>query len=111
MTTSTSAPPDEVASPRPEAARHNPRDAGSLEAVEVEQLRDELARLRNQVANLQVALHTSRRIGMAIGILMGSRRLDIDDAFQSLRSASQRRHRKLRDIAEEVLHTSDFDSS
>jgi hypothetical protein len=56
-------------------------------------------------ANLQVALASNRRIGTAIGILMAHRRITDDAAFELLRAASQRGHRKLRDIAEDVVLT------
>jgi hypothetical protein len=55
--------------------------------------------------NLQIALQTNRRIGAAIGILMTREGLTYDQAFVAMRGASQRRHRKLRDVAEEVLYT------
>jgi hypothetical protein len=57
------------------------------------------------VANLQLALATNRRIGTAIGILMAHRRITDEAAFDLLRDASQRTHRKLREIADEVVLT------
>ena len=56
-------------------------------------------------ANLQVALASNRRIGTAIGILMAHQRITDAAAFELLREASQRTHRKLRDIAEDVVLT------
>jgi hypothetical protein len=56
-------------------------------------------------ANLQLALASNRRIGTAIGILMAHRRITDSAAFELLREASQRDHRKLRDIAEDVILT------
>jgi hypothetical protein len=56
-------------------------------------------------ANLQVALTSNRRIGIAIGILMAHHRITDTAAFELLREASQRAHRKLRDIAEDVVLT------
>ena len=61
-----------------------------------------------RIENLEIALRTSRRIGVAIGVLMGQHGWTEDEAFAALRSASQRRHRKLRDIAEEVALTGDL---
>lgn len=55
--------------------------------------------------NLQVALASNRRIGTAVGILMAQRRITDDAAFDLLRVTSQRTHRKLRDIAEDVVLT------
>ncbi len=43
--------------------------------------------------------------GTAIGILMAHRRITDTAAFELLRDASQRGHRKLRDIAEDVVLT------
>ncbi len=56
-------------------------------------------------ANLQIALSSNRRIGTAIGILMAHRRITDAAAFELLREASQRGHRKLRDVAEDVVLT------
>jgi AmiR/NasT family two-component response regulator len=42
---------------------------------------------------------------MAIGILMAIRRIGQDEAFDLLRRVSQRTNRKLREIADEVVHT------
>jgi hypothetical protein len=56
-------------------------------------------------ANLETALQSSREIGMALGILMAHRKVTHEDAFDMLRSASQNLHRKLRDVASEVMET------
>lgn len=64
-----------------------------------------LAVERERSANLEVALGSSRQIGMAMGILMSSRLLTADQAFEELRAASQHLHRKIRDIAGEVMDT------
>lgn len=53
-------------------------------------------------ANLRQALSTSRQIGAAIGILMSTRKITEDEAFDLLRVASQHLNRKLRDIADDV---------
>jgi hypothetical protein len=55
--------------------------------------------------HLEVALESSRLIGMAMGVLMSSRLLTADQAFEALRRASQHTGRKLRDIAREVTDT------
>lgn len=60
---------------------------------------------RDKIANLELALATARRIGAAIGILMARQQLTADQAFDVLRDASQQRHRKLREIADELLLT------
>lgn len=66
---------------------------------------DDLAVARDKIENLEIALLTSRRIGMAIGILMHSRMVTEEEAFDLLRQASVRTSRKVRDIADEVVHT------
>ncbi|MFQ1003105.1 ANTAR domain-containing protein [Modestobacter sp. SSW1-42] len=62
-----------------------------------------------QVGNLETALKTSRVIGMAMRILMVRRNLTEAAAFEALTQASQHRNRKLRDIADEVVHTGDLE--
>jgi hypothetical protein len=57
--------------------------------------------------NLERALTSNRRIGMAIGILMTRRGLTDEQAFDCLRQASQRDNIKLRDVAETVIYTGD----
>lgn len=66
-----------------------------------------LARAMNhdEAANLNVALSSSREIGIALGILMTTHRVSEQDAFSMLRVASQHAHRKLRDIAADVAMT------
>lgn len=61
--------------------------------------------LSAQNEHLRLALDSNRDIGAAIGILMYSRKVTREAAFELLRSTSQRQHRKLRDVAEEVLRT------
>lgn len=65
---------------------------------------------RHRADHLNVALVSGRRIGAAIGILMASRRLTEQQAFEALRVSSQRGNRKLRDVAEDVLLTGELPS-
>jgi hypothetical protein len=65
---------------------------------------------RHRADHLDRALMSGRRIGAAIGILMASRRLTEQQAFDALRVASQRGNRKLRDVAEDVLLTGELPS-
>lgn len=58
-----------------------------------------------RVDNLEIALQSSRRIGMAIGILMASNGVSETDAFGCLVQASQQRNRKLAQVAEDVVAT------
>jgi hypothetical protein len=60
---------------------------------------------RERAQNLEIALQTNRRIGMAIGVLMGQHKLTDEQAFDALRHASQHQDRKLRDVADEVIWT------
>jgi ANTAR domain len=55
--------------------------------------------------HLAIALRTSRRIGEAIGVLMGVHKITSDQAFELLSHASQQSNRKLRDVALDVLQT------
>jgi len=60
---------------------------------------------REHAANLEIALQSSREIGMALGILMAHHKVTGDGAFDLLRGASQNLHRKLREVAVEVMET------
>jgi len=60
---------------------------------------------QDEASNLGSALNSSRRIGTAMGVLMAHHKVTEQVAFGMLRSASQRLHRKLRDIAVEVVET------
>jgi GAF domain-containing protein len=64
---------------------------------------------REKIANLEVALETSRDIGLAMGVLMISHKITREQAFDLLRIASQRSHRKLRDIANDVCESGTLD--
>lgn len=94
-------------------ARADVRREGRLELelraigvnAELRVLAEELAEARRRVANLELALQTNRRIAMAIGIIMARRGLPEDGAFEVLREASQQTHRKLRDIADDIVYT------
>lgn len=69
------------------------------------QSRADLAAANQRVENLEKALQTCRRIGMALGILMAGRGLTDTDAFHCLAQASQQQNRKLAHIAEHVIYT------
>jgi hypothetical protein len=60
---------------------------------------------QERAEDLQRALETSRRIGIAIGVLMAHHQLTQTQAFDLLRVASQSTNRKIRDIAEDVTLT------
>jgi GAF domain-containing protein len=63
------------------------------------------ARHRGKVDNLELALRTSRQIGMAMGILMSTHKVSEEQAFGLLRIASQNTHRKLSEMAAGVVET------
>jgi hypothetical protein len=60
---------------------------------------------QDTATNLESALGSSRRIGAAIGVLMAHHKVTEDVAFDMLRTSSQHLHRKLRDIAADVVET------
>jgi hypothetical protein len=60
---------------------------------------------QDQAINLSRAVESNREIGVAMGILMANKRQTQEQAFTDLRIASQHLHRKLRDIATEVIYT------
>lgn len=55
--------------------------------------------------NLESALESSRQIGIALGVLMAHHKVTQEASFDLLRSASQNLHRKLRDVAADVVET------
>jgi hypothetical protein len=60
---------------------------------------------RVRADNLVLALESSRRIGAAVGVLMAMSHCTYDQAFERIRSTSQRTHRKLREVAEDIILT------
>lgn len=61
------------------------------------------AREHRNVQDLESALHTSRQIGTAVGIVMVRQGLGQDEAFDFLVDASQRLNRKIRDLADAIV--------
>lgn len=64
-----------------------------------------LVEAEDHSTNLETALQSSREIGIALGVLMAHRKVTHDEAFAMLRGVSQNLHRKLRDVAAEVMET------
>jgi AmiR/NasT family two-component response regulator len=95
--------------------RHRPTDGEALLAqlaldravatIHAEQLRSRAEAATELAANLQVALASSREIGMAMGIVMDRHKLSSDQAFQLLTRISQHRQRRVREIAVEIAET------
>ena len=73
----------------------------------IEELKTEGMVSQAQVEDLRAALHTSRTIEAALGIVMANRRVTEVDAFKILAKASQDRNRKLRVIADDIVATGD----
>jgi ANTAR domain len=67
--------------------------------------RSRLAAAEDRAAQLERALVSNRRIGIAIGVLMARLQLTDVAAFELLRRISQHRNVKLRELAEEVIYT------
>jgi GAF domain-containing protein len=64
---------------------------------------DAHAQLTEHARNMRVAMDSRAVIEQAKGVLMAQRHVDADQAFDMLREASQRYNRKLRDIAEGIV--------
>lgn len=77
--------------------------------VELADLRTQLEETRARCLQLEQALDSNRRIGMAIGVLMSQLHLREGEAFDRLRVASQTGNLKLRDVAETVILTGTLD--
>ncbi|WNV75557.1 GAF and ANTAR domain-containing protein [Geodermatophilus sp. DSM 44513] len=65
-------------------------------------------RARSEADNLQAALESRGVIDQAKGILMERYRLTADQAFQLLTRASMGANRKVRDIADQLVHTGEL---
>jgi GAF domain-containing protein len=66
---------------------------------------------QERINNLEQALESNREIGVAMGVLMSRQLLTREQAFDLLRMASQRSHRKLREVAYDVVETGELDLS
>jgi AmiR/NasT family two-component response regulator len=71
----------------------------------LEQTLAALETANSRADNLEIALQSNRRIGIAIGILMSSRQLSEADALDCLVQASQGQNRKLAHVADDVART------
>ena len=60
---------------------------------------------QERLAHTEFALATCRDISVAMGVLMGTRGIDRDAAFDVLRTASQSSQIKIRDLAVEYLRS------
>ena len=64
---------------------------------------------RSMAQNLEVALESRAVIDQAKGVLMERYKFTADQAFQALAAVSMRSNTKVRDIAERLIHTGEFD--
>lgn len=62
----------------------------------------------DRVENLEKALQSNREIGVALGVLMSRYAITQQQAFDLLRTVSQRSHRKLRELASDVAFTGEL---
>jgi AmiR/NasT family two-component response regulator len=85
--------------------RSDPDIDGLQRALSYQELLAELARERERTVNLELALRTNRDIGTAMGIVMVRMGLTAELAFEVLRKASQQTHRKLAEVAADVVYT------
>jgi GAF domain-containing protein len=60
-------------------------------------------RHQEKIVHMERALRTSRRIGVALGIVMATRGVDLDDAWDVLSTASQRSNTKVSELADQVV--------
>ena len=79
--------------------------AGGPAAVELAALRTRAEAAEDRADNLERALLTNRRIGMAIGILLERLRVTEEQAFDVLRRESMRQNVRLAQVAEQVVYT------
>ena len=70
---------------------------------EIASLRAALVREQARADQLKASIKTARRIGMAVGVLMGRDALSEEAAFVALEGEGARTGRKLHDAAEAVL--------
>ena len=70
-----------------------------------EECEAELGAARERIANLERALVNARRIGTAVGVVMAMYKVTDSEAFAMLAACSQAEHRKLRDVAQDVIDT------
>jgi hypothetical protein len=83
--------------------------AAAASGTELTELRTRAETAEHRADNLERALTSNRRIGMAIGILMVTRQLTDDAAFECLRRVSNQRNVKLRLVTEEVIYEGALD--
>jgi hypothetical protein len=89
--------------PFPPDAAEGAAEVAAVCAVAVAAIRE-----RVRADNLEKALGSSRQIAAAVGIVMAQRRCTYDEAFRQIKAASQHGHRKMRDLAEDIVLTGEL---
>ncbi len=74
-------------------------------ATELTELRTRAEAAEHRADNLERALTSNRRIGMAIGILLERLHVPEEQAFALLREESMRQNVRLAQVAEQVVYT------
>jgi hypothetical protein len=92
-----------------EGAAEPDEGTGEAAANLVRRLRSELQQARREATEIAAAVESNRDIGAAVGILMCRHHLTQEQAFQTLRQASQHHHIKLRVLARDVIDTGTLD--
>jgi AmiR/NasT family two-component response regulator len=72
-------------------------------------LQEQLEAARTKIANLEIALVETRRIAMAIGIVMERRRVTEPIALDYLRALSNRSQRRMSQLAADIVMTGVID--
>jgi ANTAR domain len=87
------------ARPTPNVDMTSPHDPGSRDNG----VHEELARIKQENAQLHEALRSRTVLGQATGLLMATLHLSPDEAFAALVKMSSYRNRKVRDVAAGVV--------
>ncbi len=81
------------------------QSADAPSATELAELRTRVETAEHRADNLERALTSNRRIGMAIGILLERLHVPEEQAFALLREESMRQNVRLAQVAEQVVYT------
>ena len=90
---------------RREGGDRREQPAASASATELTELRTRAETAEHRADNLERALTSNRRIGMAIGILLERLHVPEEEAFELLREESMRQNVRLAQVAEQVVYT------
>jgi AmiR/NasT family two-component response regulator len=83
-------------------------DQAGVDRAVISQLEADGVVDRKEIEGLRTALMSCRRIGVAMGVVMVKRSVTEDQAFAILSTASQDTHRKVRDLADDVIRTGEL---